>query len=255
MKARQDKARSLGAPSGDPIVHGALGGLNGSALPFTRRQFLKTFTGGLAVLWLLDSNDARAQAESGSAGRGSGRGSSRRPPELAAWLHIAADGTVTAFTGKTEVGQNIRTSLTQAVAEELPVSLAAIKLIMADTTLVPWDGGTVGSRTTPDMNLQFRRVAATAREALLDLAAKTWAVDRGTLSASDGKVHHAASKRSIGFGELTKGEKPDFRSFPVSAGDTTQHVIRQKRHFRPDMWEPAVRRYNQDLVPVTADHP
>ncbi len=174
--------------------------------PFTRRRFLQTFTGGLAVLWLVDAADLHAQAESGNPGRG-GRGGAQRPRELAAWLQIAVDGTVTVFTGKVEVGQNIRTSLTQAVAEELPAPLSAIKLVMADTQLVPPDGGTVGSRSTPDMNLQLRKVAATAREALLDLAAKHWSVERTTLTAADGKIHHPASQRAIGFGELTKGEK------------------------------------------------
>jgi isoquinoline 1-oxidoreductase len=173
-------------------------------LAWTRRTFLKTFGGGLAVLWLVD---LKAQPESGGAGRGGGRGGQRPPAELAAWLHIAADGTVTVFTGKTEVGQNIRTSLTQAVAEELPAPIATIKLVMADTALVPWDRGTVGSRSTPDMGLQLRKVAATAREALIDLAAKQWNTDRAALTAADGKISDAANRRSLGFGELTRGEK------------------------------------------------
>lgn len=174
--------------------------------PWSRRTFLKTFGGGLAVLWLVDF-DARAQSESGGAGRGAGRGGQRRPTALGAWLQIAADGTATVFTGKTEVGQNIRTSLTQAVAEELPTPLATIKLVMADTSLVPWDAGTFGSRSTPDMGLQLRKVAATAREALLDLAARQWNVDRTSLHAADGKIVNASGDRAIGFGELTRGEK------------------------------------------------
>jgi nicotinate dehydrogenase subunit B len=173
----------------------------------SRRSFLKTFGGGLAVLWLLDLPEARAQSESGGGGRGGGRGGNRRPPELAAWLHIAADGTVTVFSGKTEVGQNVRTMLVQAVAEELPTPLSTIKIVLADTALVPWDAGTFGSRSTPDMFPQIRRVAATAREALIDLAAKQWNVDRITLTAADGKIKNAASDRTLGFGELTKGEK------------------------------------------------
>jgi nicotinate dehydrogenase subunit B len=173
---------------------------------FTRRSFLKTFTGGLAVLWLVDPSELFAQAESGGAGRG-GRGGNRRPPELAAWLHIAADGSVAVFCGKTEVGQNVRTMITQAIAEELPAPLATIKVVLADTARVPWDAGTFGSQSTPQMVPQIRRVAATAREALIDLAAKQWSVDRGELTAADGKVHHRTSQRSIGFGELTRGEK------------------------------------------------
>lgn len=170
-------------------------------VPFNRRQFLKTFVGGLAVLWLIDA-DVLAQAESGNAGRRQ----DRRPKELAAWLQINADGTVTAFTGKAEVGQNIRTSLTQAIAEELPIPLASISLVMADTSLVPWDAGTFGSRTTPVMNLQLRRVAATAREGLLDLAVKKWNVPRNSLVVADGKIStrpDSGEARVIGFGELT----------------------------------------------------
>lgn len=173
-----------------------------------RRDFLKALGGGLAVVWLLPSAPAQEPGESGGrrGGRGGGRGPGR-PRELAAWLHIDADGMVTVFTGKAECGQNIRTSLTQTVAEELAAPLAAIKLVMADTALTPWDAGTFGSRTTPDMGPQLRRVAATAREALLDLAAKIWSVDRTTLTAADGAIRHAASGRTIGFGALTKGQK------------------------------------------------
>src|SRR5690606_31822043 len=148
----------------------------------------------------------QAQAESGGAGR-SGRGGNRRPPELAAWLHIASDGTVTIFSGKAEVGQNVRTMLTQAIAEELPTPLPTIKVVLADTSLVPWDAGTFGSRSTPDMMPQIRRVGATAREALIDLAAKHWNVAREGLSASEGRIVHAATNRSIGYGDLTRGEK------------------------------------------------
>ena len=174
---------------------------------FTRRSFLKTFTGGLAVLWLVDGAGLRAQAESGGSGRGGRGGGNRRPTELAAWLHIAADGTVTVFCGKTEVGQNVRTLVLQAVAEELPTPLSSIKVVLADTSLVPWDAGTFGSQSTPNMFPQIRRVAATAREALLDLAAKRWSVDRATLAASDGRIRETSGSRAIGFGELTQGEK------------------------------------------------
>ena len=88
------------------------------AVTWTRRDFVKTFTGGLAVLWLLDRTEARGQAESGGAGRGAGRGGNRRPAELAAWLHIAADGTVTLFSGKAEVDAEKKTLKSVAVEIE-----------------------------------------------------------------------------------------------------------------------------------------
>ena len=83
-------------------------------------------------------------------------------PLIGDWLHIEADGTVVVFTGKVEVGQHIRTSLAQAVAEELRLPLDAIQLVMADTDHTPYDMGTVGSRTTPIMARRLHRVAANA---------------------------------------------------------------------------------------------
>jgi len=80
-------------------------------------------------------------------------------------------------------------------------------MVLADTSLVPWDAGTFGSQSTPQMVPQIRRVAATAREALLDLAAKKWNADRATLAVADGQVRDTRGNRAIGFGELTQGEK------------------------------------------------
>jgi isoquinoline 1-oxidoreductase len=168
-----------------------------------RRDFFKTLGSGIIVLFLLE--DVWAQ-ESGGGRRRGGPGQ-RRPQELGAWLHIGEDGVVTAFTGKTEVGQNIRTSLTQVVAEELRVPVGSIRLTMADTELTPYDAGTFGSRTTPDMALQLRKVSATAREVLLELAAELWKTDRKSLAANDGMIVHTDTKQSISFGELTKGQK------------------------------------------------
>ena len=94
------------------------------------------------------------------------------PKEIGAWLHIGEDSAVTVFTGKVEIGQNIRTSLTQVVAEELHVAPGRISMVMADTQRCPFDGGTAGSQTTPMMASQLRRVGPPPREALLDLAAE-----------------------------------------------------------------------------------
>ena len=114
---------------------------------------------------------------------------------------------MTVYTGKVEIGQNIRTSLTQVVAEELHVPLGRIKLVMADTDLTPFDAGTFGSQTTPQMASQLRRVAATAREVLLDLAADRARVARTTLTVADGRVLGPGAQPSYDFGELTRGER------------------------------------------------
>ncbi len=169
-----------------------------------RRSFFKVLGGGIAIVCLV--REALAQETKGKR-RGSSGGGQRRPQDISAWLHIGEDGQVTVYTGKVEVGQNIRTSLTQAVAEELRAPVSSIHLLMADTDLVPYDGGTAGSRTTPDMFPQLRRVAAAARELLVDMAAGHWEVDPSNLVVADGKVTHPDTNRSVGFGELTKGQK------------------------------------------------
>jgi len=164
-----------------------------------RRDFLKVLGGGILVC--LVAGDAIAQQPGRRGGRGGG------PSPIGAWIHIAENGQITAFTGKVELGQNARTSLTQAVAEELRVPVSAVKMVMADTDLVPFDMGTFGSQTTPQMVPQIRRAAATAREALLDVAAEQAKIDRSSLSAADGKVMQSGGKGSWTFGELSKGQK------------------------------------------------
>ena len=83
-----------------------------------------------------------------------------------AWLHVRADGPVTAFTGKVDVGQDNRTALRLLVAEELGVPLERVRLAMGDTDVCPYDMGTFGSRSMPDAGGVLRRTAAYARTAL-----------------------------------------------------------------------------------------
>jgi nicotinate dehydrogenase subunit B len=129
---------------------------------FGRRSFFKTLGGGIVVASLL----RRAAAQESGGGRG--RGGRNAPQEIGAWLHIDANGAVTVYTGKVEVGQNARTSLTQCVAEELGAPLSSIEVVMGDTERTPYDMGTFGSMTTPQMVPQLRRVAAAARQLLPD---------------------------------------------------------------------------------------
>ena len=169
---------------------------------FHRRRFFELLGCGLAVLLLTEEGDAQ---ESGFGRRGFRGG--QRPAQIAAWLHVGDDGTVTVFTGKAEVGQNIRTSLAQMVAEELRMPVASVRMVMADTERTPFDMGTFGSRTTPDMGRQLARVAAAAREALLDLAAEHFQADRASLRADGGKIVRAGSDEAVGYGQLTKGQQ------------------------------------------------
>jgi CO/xanthine dehydrogenase Mo-binding subunit len=163
-----------------------------------RRGFLVSLGGGVLVLF---GAGLRSDAqESGS--HGHGWGGQELPQNLSAWLHIAPDGNITAFTGKVEVGQNIRTSLTQAVADELRCAPETVKLILGDTALTPWDMGTFGSRTTPTMAPVLRKMAATAREKLIDAAAQKWRVERSSLTITNACVTNGGSGKKASFGEL-----------------------------------------------------
>src|SRR5207245_2238856 len=92
----------------------------------------------------------------------------------------------------------------------------SIHLVMADTDLTPFDMGTFGSRTTPDMANQLRRVAAAARESLLDFAAESLKTDRSKLTVAEGKV--SFGNQTTTFGKLAKGRqwvRPISSSIPV----------------------------------------
>ena len=171
-----------------------------------RRGFFRFLGAGILVVSVM-KHAAFAQ-ESGTAGQRRGNLlSNSLPAEIDAWLHFGENGKVTVYTGKVEVGQNIRTSLSQAVAEELHLPMKSIEMVMGDTRLTPFDMGTFGSRTTPTMNLQLRKVAAAARELLIGLAAAQWQTDRQHLVAVDGQVRDPQNKRSLDYVALIKGRQ------------------------------------------------
>jgi CO/xanthine dehydrogenase Mo-binding subunit len=191
-----------------------------------RRDFFKLFGAGLAVFAVVP-RETLAQQTNQNFGESGGR--IRRgddmPQQISAWLHIDENGAVTVYTGKAEMGQNIRTSLTQQVAEELRVALDRVALVMADTDLTPYDMGTFGSRTTPQMGTQLRNISAGARQVLMQRAAEIWtnggaaasgstqlpqssadAPDISHFTAANGAINDPATGRSLKYGELVRGQ-------------------------------------------------
>jgi isoquinoline 1-oxidoreductase len=162
-----------------------------------RRKFFKLGGGGLVVAFVL--HDLISLGNNGTSSQ-----DPSHPENVDAWLHIVEDGTVQVFTGKVEVGQNIRTSLSQIVAEELVMPVSSITMIMGDTDLVPYDAGTFGSRSTPQMGTQLRKAAATAREALKEIASKKWNTPLANVQAENGMIVNIVTKEKIGYGALTK---------------------------------------------------
>jgi len=167
-----------------------------------RRDFFKILGAGIAVFAV--AKDAPAAQETAPGHRSFHN--EDLPKDISAWLHVGEDGGVTGFTGKAEIGQNIRTELAQTIADELRVPLESVRMVMADTALTPFDAGTFGSRTTPTMAPQLRRVAAAARDILVEAAAKEWNVAPAGLVAANAKVTDPASSRSIKYAELARGK-------------------------------------------------
>jgi nicotinate dehydrogenase subunit B len=149
--------------------------------------------------------------------------------QLDSWLAIGADGRVTAYTGKCELGQGIFTVQMQLVAEELSVPLARVTLIQCDTSVSPDQGTTSGSQSTPTNfnEANLAQACATAREALLRLAAARLAVPVEQLTVVDGVVAvQGDASRWVGYGELVGGKKfsltlnPEARRKPASQWTT-----------------------------------
>jgi len=169
-------------------------------LGLERRDFVKLLGAGLLI-------GVAARTEAQERGRGRGRGGGRGPATLSARLHIGKDGIITVMTGKVECGQGARAELTQAAAEELRAAPASVRLVMADTSLVPDDGGTSGSRTTPGTVPSVRQGCAAARELLIALAAKRWSVDAKTVQVREGKATNGKPDHVLTYVDLAADEE------------------------------------------------
>jgi nicotinate dehydrogenase subunit B len=141
----------------------------------------------------------------GSGRRESARGEATN--RLDDWIGIEPDGTITAFSGKVELGTGVRTALAQIVAEELDVPLARVHMVMGDTALTPDEGYTAGSMTIQGSGTALRQAAAEARRALLEMASEQLDANLDELSIRDGviTVKHDP-KRSVTYAELMGGK-------------------------------------------------
>ena len=190
-------------------------------MKLNRRDFLKA-SGGLIVSFSL-----RAQ--------GPLQGS---PPlnQLDSWISIAADGSITAYSGKEELGQGISTAQQQLVAEELSVPFNRVKLIYCDTALTPDQAHTSGSQSHPaNFNTDnLGQAGATAREALFRMASQKLGVPVEQLTASDGVVS-GGSKR-VTYGQLVEGKKFSLALDPKAKRKSpSQWTVLGKPIPRPDL--------------------
>lgn len=181
----------------DVVPYDFRGGTAGGGV--TRRDALHALGAGLMVAVLAGPAAAQAPA---TQRRGNGGAGGRGAATVSARVHVGVDGILTVMTGKVECGQGARAELTQAAAEELRVPVDRVRLVMADTDLVPDDGGTYGSQTTPNTVPALRRGCAAARDLLADLAARRLGADRAAIEFRSGRAVDPPSGRSVGYEDL-----------------------------------------------------
>ncbi|MBI1846991.1 MAG: xanthine dehydrogenase family protein molybdopterin-binding subunit [Candidatus Rokubacteria bacterium] len=128
------------------------------------------------------------------------------PDQVDSFLAIHADGSVTMFAGKVDLGTGNRIALRQMVAEELDVPIERIAMIEGDTALTPDQGRTAGSTGVARGGMQLRQAAATARQALLSLASQRLGRPVEDLEAADGVVQVKGGGAAVRYGELV-GDK------------------------------------------------
>src|SRR5438309_1633621 len=135
-----------------------------------------------------------------------------KEPLLDAWLRVGADGRITVFTGKAELGQGIKTAILQIAAEQLAVDMNAIELVTADTALTPNEGYTAGSNSMKDSGTAILNAAAQAREILLAEATKRLGAP---VTAQNGEAVTADGRR-IAYRQLVEGKTLSVRAAPES---------------------------------------
>ncbi|HTM62127.1 MAG TPA: molybdopterin cofactor-binding domain-containing protein [Burkholderiales bacterium] len=173
-----------------------------------RRQFLQT--GGALIVSF--SIPARAQKLPGALAH---------TPQLDSWIRIGADGSITVFTGKAELGQGVKTAILQIASEQLAVDMQAIKLVTADTALTPNEGYTAGSNSMKDSGTAILNAAAQAREILLAEASRRLGAP---VTAQNGAAVTADGRR-IAYAQLVEGKTLSARAAPESKLITARRVM------------------------------
>ena len=199
----------------------------------SRRDFLQ---GALVVTFALAGRGIPARAEGIAAAK------TVAADEVDGFLAIGADGRVTVYSGKVDLGTGVRTALSQIVAEELDLPLDRVTLIQGDTALTPDQSPTWGSLSIQEGGMQLRQAAATARKALIETAAQRLGVAEAKLEVANGAI--AGGGKRISFAELVGGRafsrKLD-KDAPMK--DPATHTIVGKSVPRLDLPEKATGRF------------
>jgi CO/xanthine dehydrogenase Mo-binding subunit len=170
---------------------------------FSRRALLKS--GGALVVSVgapMPFSLARAAEEA----RLVGAQPALTPDQLSSYIAVNADGTVSVFSGKTDLGQGLEVALAQMVADELDVPFKAVKVVTGDTATSVNQGGASSASGIQEGGKQLRAAAAEARRVLVELAAEKLGVPAEQLSVDGGVVHsNTEMAKSISYAELVGG--------------------------------------------------
>lgn len=200
-------------------------------LHVSRRQLLKG-SGALVVSFAIGGTLDGALAQDAAK-----PGKPLALTEVDSFLSIDTKGKVTVYSGKVDLGTGISTALPQMVAEELDVPLSAIKFIQGDTGLTPDQGVSSGSLGIQSGGVQLRQAAATARNALLDEAAKHLGEPRESLSVENGVVKSKGGKQ-VSYGQLIGDKSFNLKldpKKPVQTKDPKDFKVVGKSAMRVDI--------------------
>ena len=196
----------------------------------SRRDLLRS---GSALVVSFALGARRSAAQSGSA---ADVGKPLDVHEVDSFLAVHPDGAVTLFTSKVDVGTGLRVAMRQMAAEELGVPMERIGLVEGDTALTPDQGGTGGSTGIPRGAVEVRQAAATARQALLRLAAEQLQRPAAELTLADGQVRPVTGGQGVGIGTLMGGRRLSLKVDPkAQLKDPAHYAIVGKPLPRPDV--------------------
>ena len=172
--------------------------MSSSTLTIDRRSFLRASSlagGGFMIAAYIDPfGELIAQGRQG--------GTPAPPLTPNSFIKIHPDGKVTIIGKNPEIGQGIKTTLPMLIAEELDVNWDVVTVEQGDLDAKYGAQSAGGSTAVPGNYAGHRQLGAAARSMLIATAAANWSVPATELTTAAGRVTHAASKRSAGYGEL-----------------------------------------------------
>ncbi|MGB8037238.1 MAG: molybdopterin cofactor-binding domain-containing protein [Pseudolabrys sp.] len=129
------------------------------------------------------------------------------PDQLSSYIAVNADGTVSAYFGKMDMGHGLGVAIGQIVADELDVPFKSVKVVMADTAVTVNQGGASGSTGIQMGGKQLRMAAAEARRTLVEMAAGLLSVPADKLTVADGVVSASDDKsKRISYAQMIGGK-------------------------------------------------